>query len=54
MVVDWAPPAELRSWVQIIPCSWVEDRQKKAATFHTNSLQAVHADGSPRNYDDEK
>jgi hypothetical protein len=57
MVVDWVPPAEfrfeLRIWLQTVPCSWVEDRQKKAATFHIDSLQTVHADGSPRSYDDE-
>jgi hypothetical protein len=35
-------------------CVWVEDRVRKAGVFRLSHLQTVYADGSPRNYDEEK
>jgi uncharacterized protein YodC (DUF2158 family) len=35
-------------------CTWVENGTKKAATFRASQLQSVCADGTPRNYDNEK
>jgi len=34
-------------------CAWVENGVKKFGTFRASQLQCVHADGAPRNYDDE-
>jgi hypothetical protein len=35
-------------------CTWVENRNKMVADYDEHLLQAVYADGSPRNYDDVK
>jgi uncharacterized protein YodC (DUF2158 family) len=34
-------------------CTWLENGVKKIGGFHFSELQCVHADGTPRNYDDE-
>ncbi|MCG2642446.1 MULTISPECIES: hypothetical protein [Bradyrhizobium] len=35
-------------------CAWVENGIKKFGTFRASQLQCVYADGTPRNYDEEK
>ena len=35
-------------------CTWVENGTKKAAMFQESQLQCVYADGTPRDYDEER
>jgi uncharacterized protein YodC (DUF2158 family) len=56
MMIDLAPPEDI--WLldpsnHPCGCIWVEDRARKFATFGSGHLQAVYADGSPRDYDQE-
>jgi hypothetical protein len=51
MMVDWAPAHPVQTEVG---CIWVEDGQTKAGHFQPTVLQTVYADGTPRNYEDEK
>jgi uncharacterized protein YodC (DUF2158 family) len=55
MVIDMVLPEGVRVLDPDVPygCSWTEDRGQKSAVFRASHLQAVYADGSPRNYDDE-
>jgi hypothetical protein len=34
-------------------CVWVEDRMRTCGMFRAAQLYTVHADGTPRNYDEE-
>jgi len=52
MMVERAPPERLRNWGDWISCVWVEDGQRNVKLFYSGELQAVYADGTPRNYDD--
>jgi len=52
MIVDFVSPHEEGADPQI-GCYWIENGARKSAYLRLWTLQAVHADGSPRNYDDE-
>jgi uncharacterized protein YodC (DUF2158 family) len=34
-------------------CTWLENGIKRVGSFRPSELQCVHADGTPRNYDEE-
>jgi hypothetical protein len=55
MMIDLAPPEDI--WMMDPDfecwCIWTEDRERKSAVHRASHLQAVYADGSPRNYDEE-
>jgi hypothetical protein len=53
MMIDMVPPEGI--WL-LNPdfecgCVWMEDRALKSAVYRISHLQAVYADGSPRNLD---
>jgi uncharacterized protein YodC (DUF2158 family) len=55
MMIDMVPPEGI--WL-LNPdfecgCVWMEDRARKSAVYRISHLQAVYADGSPRNFDKE-
>ena len=57
MMIEIAPPEGM--WL-VNPtdfecyCVWVEDRVRKGGVFRLSHLQPVYADGSPRNYGEER
>jgi hypothetical protein len=55
VVVKFDPrgPVGFPEFPTLCGCVWVEDRLQKFATFRTSQLQAVYADGTLRNYDNE-
>ena len=44
----WLIDPDFQCW-----CVWIEGQARKGSVYRASHLQAVYADGSPRNYDDE-
>jgi uncharacterized protein YodC (DUF2158 family) len=53
MMVDREVPS-LDAIEPSVSCTWVEDRQHRFAFFKIGTLQTVHADGAPRDYNESK